>query len=298
VREKNPKVVDEIELYLRTDDTDFKHTAWSGGFMERVNQAHDDLRSALLHRVHQLARGRSHHPVPDCEMTALTRSKVEPMVRGLFPRAEQDPVLATLEKSVVFLTRANIDSILVKEGFHRAAWDIANLYLGSVDAELLGDGAASIVGLSQETTCFVSAEYFAEQDPFADFVVHEAAHIFHNCKRRTLGLRETRTKEWLLHIDFCERETFAYSCEAYACLLGHARSAAERRGLADEYARSVQVPDECVDSTEVADIVREASESRNGWKVILARCAATAPRAVDISAVDPASAPSISPKTC
>jgi hypothetical protein len=42
-------------------------------------------------------------------MTALTRSKVEPMVRGLFPRAERDPVLATLEKSVVFLTSSNID---------------------------------------------------------------------------------------------------------------------------------------------------------------------------------------------
>ena len=83
MREKNPKIVDEIERYLRTGDTDFKHTAWSGGVMERVDQAHDDLRSALLHRVHQLARGRSHHPVPDCDMTALTRSKVEPMVRGL-----------------------------------------------------------------------------------------------------------------------------------------------------------------------------------------------------------------------
>jgi len=94
------------------------------------------------------------------------------------------------------LTRANIDSILLAKGFHRAAWDLANLYLSSVGADLLSDTAPSIVGLSQETTCFVSAEYFAEQDPFADFVVHQVAHIFHNCKRSTLGLRETRTKEW------------------------------------------------------------------------------------------------------
>jgi hypothetical protein len=36
VREKNPKVVDEIERYLRTGDTDFKHMAWSGGFMVRI----------------------------------------------------------------------------------------------------------------------------------------------------------------------------------------------------------------------------------------------------------------------
>lgn len=30
-----------------------------------------------------------------------------------------------------------------------------------------------------------------EEDEFADFVVHEAAHVFHNTKRRTLGLPET-----------------------------------------------------------------------------------------------------------
>src|SRR6267154_370438 len=107
MREKDPKVVDEIERYLRTGDTDFKHMAWSGGFMDRVNQAHDDLRGALVHRVHQLVRGRSHHPVPDCDTNPLTRSKVEPMVRGLFPRAEQGLVLAALERSVVFLTSAN-----------------------------------------------------------------------------------------------------------------------------------------------------------------------------------------------
>jgi hypothetical protein len=113
------------------------------------------------------------------------------MVRGFFPRAEQDLVLTKLERSVVFLTHANVDSILLAEGFHRTAWDLANLYLSSVGADLLGDAAPNLVGLSQETTCFVSAEYFAERDPFADFVVHEAAHIFHNCKRRTLGLPRT-----------------------------------------------------------------------------------------------------------
>lgn len=260
----NPNVADEIERYLCTGDTDIKHTAWSGGFMERVHRAHDDLRGALLRRVHQLASGRRHHPVPDGDAVALTRSKVEPMVRGFFPRAEQDQVLAKLDTSVVFLTGANIDSILLKEGFHRTAWDLANLYLSSVDADLLGDTAPNLVGLSQETTCFVSAEYFAKQEPFADFVVHEAAHIFHNCKRRALGLRETRTKEWLLQIEFHKRETFAYSCEAYACVFRDAKSAPARRALAQEYARTVRVPDERVDSNEVADIVREAAAARNG----------------------------------
>lgn len=160
---------------------------------------------------------------------------------------------------MVFLTRANVDSILMTEGFHRTARDLANLYLSSVGADLLGEAAPNLVGLSQDTTCFVSAEHFAKQDPFADYVVHEAAHIFHNCKRRALGLRQTRTKEWLLQIDLHERETFAYSSEAYACVLRDAKSAPTRRALADEYARTARVPDERVDSKEVADIVREAA---------------------------------------
>jgi hypothetical protein len=46
--------------------------------------------------------------------------------------------------------------------------------------------------MSVGTTCFVSMDYFRANHRFADFVVHDAAHIFHNCKRRTLGLPETR----------------------------------------------------------------------------------------------------------
>ena len=119
------------------------------------------------------------------------------------------------------------------------------------------------------------AQRFAEGDPFADFIVHEAAHIFHNCKRRTIGLRETRTKEWLLDIEFRQRETFAYSCEAYARIITRAKSPTERRALATEYASKRRISAEGVDAVEVANIVTEAANARNGWKVILARCAPT-----------------------
>lgn len=54
--------------------------------------------------------------------------------------------------------------------------------------------AHRIVGLSEETTCYVSTDYFAATDRFADFVVHEAAHIFHKCKRRTIGLPDERVE--------------------------------------------------------------------------------------------------------
>jgi hypothetical protein len=57
------------------------------------------------------------------------------MVRALFTRAEQDIVLATFEKS-----------ILLRHMWDRSAWDLANLYLLSVGAKLLGKKAAHVVG--------------------------------------------------------------------------------------------------------------------------------------------------------
>ena len=39
--------------------------------------------------------------------------------------------------------------------------------------------------------------------------------LFHNCMRRTIGLAETKGREWLLDIEYRKRETFAYACEAY-----------------------------------------------------------------------------------
>ena len=130
-----------------------------------------------------------------------------------------------------------------------------------------GKGAPAIVGLSEETTCFVSLQYFSESDPFADFVVHEVAHIFHNCKRDTVGLPVTRRREWLLDIDYVKRETFAYSCEAYARIVERTRDLTGRDALAREYGREVHISEVRVDPAEVADILREAAPRRNGWKV-------------------------------
>jgi hypothetical protein len=266
---------DETDRYLRTGVTDPIYGAWSGSFMERANRAHDDLRGALVSAVRRRAEGRTHAPVPEADTVSLTRAKVEPMVRGLFPRAEQDVVLATLAQSVVFVTSANIEPLLLKRAFDSSAWTLANLYLASLGAELLGEDMPHLVGLSEETTCYVSPEYFAEDDPFADFIVHEAAHIFHNCKRATIGLPETRTRVWLLDIEYRKRETFAYACEAYAHVLQRGEHPAERRTLAEEYGCAVRISEERVDATEAASIVRDAAAARNGWKAILARCAPT-----------------------
>jgi hypothetical protein len=268
-------IADEVDQYLRTGQTDPHCAAWPGDFMVRANRANDDLRSALVSEVKRLADGLAHEPLPEADSLVLTRGKVEPMVCGLFPRAEQDVVLATLEKSVVFVTSRNIERLLLDHGFDSSAWTLANLYLASVGAKLLGDDAPHLVGVSEATTCYVSPDYFAEDDPFADFIVHEAAHIFHNCKRTTVGLTATRTKEWLLDIEYRKRETFAYSCEAYARVLERAKNPTERRALAEQYGSAVRISEERVDPAEVASIVQAAAAARNGWKVILARCAPT-----------------------
>jgi hypothetical protein len=268
-----PTIVGEIERYLRTGDYDLDGRAWPGDIMESLRRQKADLRAALVQDVRRLAKGRTHEPVPADVGVAFTRAKVEPMVRGLFSKTEHEVVLATLEKSVVYVTSETIEQIILNEMWPRSAWDLANMYLLSVGAKLLGRNATRLVGMSEETTCFVAPSYFAADDPFADFIVHEAAHIFHNCKRRTIGLPETRTKEWLLDINFVQRETFAYSCEAYARVLARAKSPAERRALANEYGAKRRISEERVDPDEVASIVAEAAEARNGWKVILARCA-------------------------
>ncbi|CAN5865842.1 hypothetical protein BH11GEM2_BH11GEM2_36220 [soil metagenome] len=269
----SPKIASEIARYLRTGDADIDARAWPGDIFERGKRQHADLHEALVREVRRLSSGRAHAPVPANVGIEFTRAKVEPMVRGLFRRDEQELVLATLEKSVVYVTTETIESILWNERWERSAWDLANMYLLSVGAKLLGKKAARIVGMSEETTCYVAADYFTEDDLFADFIVHEAAHIFHNCKRRTVGLHETRRKEWLLDIEFTKRETFAYSCEAYARIVERAKSRTERLDLAAEYGSKRRISADRVDPKEVASIVAEAANARNGWRTILARCA-------------------------
>ncbi len=247
--------------------------AWRGDITERANRAHADLRGALVSAVNLRVGGLSHAAVPEIDTAALTRSKIEPMVRGLFPRSEHDAVLAAVSRSVVFLTSANIEAVLLQQRWDRTAWDIANLYLGATGAQLLGEDSPGLVGLSEETACYVSPEYFGEDDPFADYVVHEVAHIFHNCKRGSIGLLETRSRVWLLEIEYRKRETFAYSCEAYARILERGKTRAARIALAEEYGMTARISDERTDSAEVCNIVRTAAVARNGWKVILSRCA-------------------------
>jgi hypothetical protein len=271
---RTSSIQEEIERFLRTGEHDLLFSAWPGNnLLACAERGDSDLREALIAEVRRREKGRALPDGPrDLDITTFTRRKVEPMVRGLFPGSEQEPVLDLLERSVVFLSAGNIERILREEDWLHTAWDLANLYLVSIGAEPLSDSAPRIVGLSEDTTCYVSMEYFEAGERFADFVVHEVAHIFHNCKRRTIGLPETRRREWLLAIEFRKRETFAYACEAYSRILELGATQAARRQLLEEHAAGPTPSDDRVDWQEYVDILREAATARNGWKRILRRC--------------------------
>ena len=260
-----------IRRYLETGESDPTHPEWSGSVFERCGHAKRDLVAALIAEVHRRSRGcRPPADLPAIDLHGLVRAKVAPMVRGLFPARERDAVLALLTGSVIFVTPDSIETVLRECGWLSTTWDLANLYLASLGADLLADDAPGIVGLSEESRCYVSLEYFSTGDRFSDFIVHETAHMFHNNKRRAAGLPETRTREWLLDIEFRKRETFAYACEAYGRFLELSTRPAERRMLLGE----LQHPpaDDRVDEGEYRDILEEAVVARNGWKRILARC--------------------------
>lgn len=266
---------DEIDRYLRTGDYEPSFTGWPGGtVVECERNGRAALKAALVAEVEKRSAGRATLTViPDEEIPAFARAKVAPMVCGFFPRREQEPVLKLLERSIVFLTPTSILSVLPEERWLHTAWSLANLYLGSIGADLLSPDAPAIVGMSEETTSYVSSEYFAQRNRFADFVVHEAAHVFHNCKRRTAGLPETRTREWLLDIEFRKRETFAYACEAYSRILELGRRLADRQRLLEELEGEGLPGDETVRPDEILQVLREAVAARNGWKRILVQCA-------------------------
>ncbi|MDR5770049.1 MULTISPECIES: hypothetical protein [unclassified Caballeronia] len=111
---------------------------------------------------------------------------------------------------------------------------------------------------------YVSLTYFRNTDPFADYVVHEAAHVLHNCRRAAIGLAERRNCPNPLDIAFGKRETFAYACEAYSQILVSAPGEAARQAALSRHQEYGLPPDERVDHDEYMAILADAIQARNG----------------------------------
>jgi hypothetical protein len=263
-----------IERYLRSGDYDAGFRVWPGdNYIASAQYGEASLRKALISAVQcRTQKVTLPRALAEMDVVALTQEKVAPMVKGLFPPHEREAIDDVLAHSVVVLSPATINEVLEQTPWLSTAWDLTNLYLAGVGAELLAKDAPILVGLSEGTTCYLSANYFDATGRFDDFLVHEVAHIFHNCKRRILGLRETRRREWLLEIDFSKRETFAYACETYSRIHEVGGGLRARQSLLAEYAQGPMPADDRVEVGEYLDILREAVVARNGWKRILDRC--------------------------
>lgn len=107
-----PAVREAVEQYIQTGERNPLYSTWPGNLLERAERGHDDLRGGLISAVKQRVAGLPEPPVRQADSLAITRAKVEPMTRGLFPLAEQDAVLGVIERSVLFVTSANLQAIL------------------------------------------------------------------------------------------------------------------------------------------------------------------------------------------
>jgi hypothetical protein len=264
----------ETRHFVATGDHDMLYGAWPGrDFLEKARKGENELRGALIEEIRRRTEGCDPPSLPaGFDAGQFVLGKVGPMVRGFFPARERQAMFDLFEKSLLFVTHNNIEQLLSETHWMSTAWQVANLYLGSLGLPGLDEQPVGFVGLSEEATFYVSIAYFEDGDPFADWVVHEAAHVFHNWKRDRAGLPVTRGREFLLEIAFAKREVFAYACEAYTKIVERAKSPADRRRLHAEYARN-WVPDcDGLDRTELLDILADAVGARNGWKRILNRC--------------------------
>lgn len=273
LRDTSTFVAAEVQTYLETGYRDPNRRGWPGSnFLEQEVNAERILRDALIDTVQKRLSGLPRLPSPPAvDLVSLTRAKVMPMVNGLFAVNERPAVMKALEASVIFLTPDNIESVLRTSPWLTTSWDLANMYLLERQAKPLSPDAPQIVGLSEETTCYLGLDYLRNwrDDGYADYLVHEAAHIFHNCRRATLGLTETRSRDFLLAIDYSKRETFAYACEAYSRFLVLADSPKDRRAALSKHASGPLPGEGVMNQQEYLNILAQAVNARNGWKHIL-----------------------------
>jgi len=264
----------ETQQFLATGEYDMAYKAWQGhNTFERIQAGEAALRAALADALRQRTKVIKFPSMPpDFDAGQFVLGKVRPMVCGLFPERERQALLDLFENSLVFVTHDNIDSLIQDTDRLSTAHQIANLFLGSLGLPGLDDQPVEFVGFSEETTFYVSMAYFKDSDPFADWVIHEAAHVFHNWKRASVGLPHTQSREFLLNIAFAKREVFAYACEAYSRILERAKDPTDRRRLYAEYVKNGVHADVRISRDELVDVVASAVAARNGWNRILANC--------------------------
>ena len=260
-----------VERFLRTGDETWDG-AGSGRFTlaqfkedEAYTRAAKAGLRTLLHLLASLlpAEAQSAPQVaPD-----IIRRRIEPMVKGLVQHDWQEIALREIIARTFILNfqgaKAAIDAEL-STCFMGSAWRILWALFGDhglkpEDVEVGCDGLAG-------DFAHVRWSAYETNDPYSDVVVHEGAHMLHYLKPSHSGLNVRRGQERFVDTDFCHRELFAYSCEAYSCVVLHGERKS-RIAFADKMQQEAfSFPRGQIE--EVAALVLEAARARNGWRVI------------------------------
>ena len=260
-----------LERFLRTGDETWDG-AGSGRFTlaqfkedEAYTRAAKAGLRTLLHLLASLlpAEAQSAPQVaPD-----MIRRRIEPMVKGLVQDDWQEIALREVVARTFILNfqgaKAAIDAEL-STCFMGSAWRILWALFGDhglkpEDVEVGCDGLAG-------DFAHVRWSAYETNDPYSDVVVHEGAHMLHYLKPSHYGLHVRRGQERFVDTEFCHRELFAYSCEAYSRVVLHGERKS-RVAFADKMQQEAfSFPRGQIE--EVAALVLEAARARNGWRVI------------------------------
>ena len=106
----------EVKRYVASGDYDSNFAGWPGdNFVDVAQNATQRLRTALVEEtIRRVDRIPSPMKMPE-NLHLWSRTKLSPMVDGLFSADQRSIVLNTLASSIVFLTPQNIASVLADQ---------------------------------------------------------------------------------------------------------------------------------------------------------------------------------------
>lgn len=264
-----------LERFLRTGDRTW-NGAGSGRFTlaqfkedeEYTRAAKTALRTLLIQLGNLLPE--EARAAPSVSPEAIRR-RIEPMVNGLVLTDQREAALREIVAKTFVLNFQGAKAAIEAElstCFTGSAWRI--LWALFEDHGLKPKSV--IVGCDGLAGDFAHVRWSAYEtkDPYSDVVVHEGAHMLHYLKPGHYGLRERRSQERFVDVEFVHRELFAFACEAYSRVVQY-DGRSSRVTFAEKMREGAfSFPRAHLD--EVADLVLSAARARNGWRVI---CEAT-----------------------
>ncbi len=255
---------DAVERFLSTGEHDARFPGFDGNIVERRRRGTAALKDVLRRVVGwRAARARINLRAPQ-DAPARVRTRIAPLVEGMFPGEEAAPLMGALADRVVVLTPGSFEAHL--DGLPlRAAWDLANLLLDDLGAPPLADDTPSLDGLCAAGRAWVPPRAVSGEGGFPDVVVHEVAHLLHLVKRDELGLPGGGL---LVPVPPRRHETFAYACEVWATV-ERSRSGEDRHTHAHALLAESGHQDARVDRQALAALLTRAAEGQ-GWTVIRA----------------------------